>query len=141
MYISYIEKHVCRVFVLVNNVKCSIQVADFDFGGTSSSLDLDDPIQAAMFDERTFWTHLRDELAESSILFRWLSRRPKFLTTLSLMDDEILDDEDVSNKTVDPTLPPATSSSNNNNSTSGYSSIDNADAKWDVATPAAVLKP
>lgn len=106
-----------------------VEVADFDFGGTSSSLDLDDPIQAAMFDERTFWTHLRDELAESSILFRWLSRRPKFLTTLSLMDDEILDDEDVSNKTVDPTLPPATSSSNNNNSTSGYSSIDNADAK------------
>lgn len=48
-----------------------VEVADFDFAGNSAREELD-----ASLVERTFWTHLRDELAESSPIFHWLTRKP-----------------------------------------------------------------
>ena len=68
-----------------------VEVADFDFGGHSTREELD-----ATLVERTFWTHLRDELAESSPVFHWLTRKrpPQFPESINDSTSTVKEDED-----------------------------------------------
>ncbi|XP_003748251.1 uncharacterized protein LOC100902379 [Galendromus occidentalis] len=67
-----------------------VEVANFDFAGNSTREELD-----ASLVERTFWTHLRDELAESSPIFHWLTRKPPQPPVDRVNDSKEGDDEPI----------------------------------------------